>query len=94
MTPDNYYLLAFTNALASSAASKDSKLPEGLRRQLADRCAGRAVELLRGAVPALKTPAGRGFLEKNPAFQPLRERDDFKQFLRELGKPPTSDGSE
>jgi tetratricopeptide (TPR) repeat protein len=65
--------------------AQDTRLTDERRRELAQRFAGRAVQLIRDAV-------GKGWkdveaLRKEPALAPLRSRDDFKGLVAELTKP-------
>jgi tetratricopeptide (TPR) repeat protein len=63
-------------------AAKDNKLPEARRQELARGYAGRAVAALRQAVADGHRDAAQ--LRKDPALDPLRQRDDFQKLLAEV----------
>ena len=84
-------LAAYVYAAAASAAAKDESLPEEERTGLAVRDAAQAVEHL------VKARAARYFnsasavedMKKDPDLALLRDRDDYKKFLRSVtsGEP-------
>jgi hypothetical protein len=63
-------------------AEADTQLPEAKRRELAEKHATRAVELLREAIA--KGYEDASDLKQNQDLDPLRQRDDFKKLLAEL----------
>jgi hypothetical protein len=63
-------------------AAKDESLSEAARRKLAGSYADRAVDLLRKAMHQGYKDAEE--LKKNPSFDPLRSRDDFRKLLSDL----------
>jgi serine/threonine-protein kinase len=73
-------------AIISAAAGRDTKLPAMERVQQAERYAYRAVELLRQTQRAglFHRLGAVAFMAKDPDLDPLRNRDDFKVFLREV----------
>ncbi len=76
------YNCACVCALASAAASQDGKRPEEDRQELHERLATRAVSLLRQSVE--KGFQGVEQLKQDQDLDPIRSRDDFKQFLLEF----------
>jgi serine/threonine-protein kinase len=75
-------------SLASTAANKDEKLKAEERKALAERYATRAVVLLTRTKTAgfFKNADNVAHMKKDTDLDPLRQRDDYKQFLRELEK--------
>jgi tetratricopeptide (TPR) repeat protein len=73
-------------SLSAAAARRDDKLPPAERETLAEQYAARAVQLLRRAHAAgyLNNPARVEQLKKDPEFEPLRARDDFRKLLADL----------
>jgi serine/threonine-protein kinase len=63
-------------------AERDSKLPEGQRKELAQSYADQALAALRQAVA--KGYKDADHLKKDPDLDPLRGRDDFLKLLAEL----------
>jgi tetratricopeptide (TPR) repeat protein len=80
----DYYAAAHVLARCVRLVEKDAKLPEARRRALAEEFAGRAVGLLREAVRSGYQDAKA--LRKDPAFEALRARDDFRSVLAALRK--------
>lgn len=76
-------------ATASIAAGHDTKLPTAERERLVERYETRAVELLRQAKQAgwFQRRGAVASLTNDPDLTPLRVREDFKAFLRELQSP-------
>src|SRR5262249_3351495 len=80
--PEEYLRAADYLALCTSLARSDGRLPEGQRRELGEKYARRAVELLREAVR-------HGFkdvkeLKAAPVYEELHDREDFQELLRDL----------
>jgi hypothetical protein len=69
-------------------AAKDSKLPEARRQELTREYADRAMTVLRQAVADGYKDAAQ--MRKDPALDPLRNRDDFKKLLANLEKAPAT----
>ena len=86
----NLYNAACLLSLSSSAAAGDKKLPEPKRKELAERYAVRAVELLGQARLAgfFKNPKNIAHLTKDSDLGALRTRADYKKFLHELQSTP------
>jgi hypothetical protein len=63
-------------------AEKDANLAEATRKGLAQSYGDRALEALRRAVA--KGYKDAAHLQKDPALDPLRGRDDFQKLLAEL----------
>jgi tetratricopeptide (TPR) repeat protein len=63
-------------------ADKDSKLAEDTRKELKDRYAERALELLRQAVDRGYRSAAH--MKAEPDLEPLRGREEFKKVIAEL----------
>jgi serine/threonine-protein kinase len=86
-TPDLFYDVACVHSLALDGLTRDGKLAEGDKQERSKEYARRAVDLLRQAVKAgyenirkIKQ-SGR---EGDRDLDPLRQREEFKQLLREL----------
>ena len=73
-------------AVSASAVSKDARLSQAQRDQLAEQYAGRAVALLTQADSAgfFKDPAHIDHLKADKDLDSLRSRADFKKFLSEV----------
>ena len=73
-------------SLASGAAAKDEDLAEADRVTLVDKYAVRAVALLKEdrSLGYFKDPEIVAHMKKDTDLDPLRERDDFKQLVKEL----------
>jgi hypothetical protein len=76
------YMAACCLCSCVKLADKNDQLAEASRRELAQGYADRALMLLRQAV-------ARGFkdtahMNRNPDFEPLRARDDFRKLLADL----------
>ena len=86
----NLYDAACLLSLSSSSAAGDKKLPVPKRKELAERYATRAVELLTDARVAgfFKNPENIAYTAKDPGLEALRTRADFKKFLQELQSTP------
>jgi serine/threonine protein kinase len=82
------YEVACLYAKASAMVRKGTSLPQADRDQLAERHAGRAVELLAKAQGAgfFKGQANVEHMKKDPDLDPLRNREDFKKLVAELEK--------
>ncbi|HLJ93094.1 MAG TPA: serine/threonine-protein kinase [Gemmataceae bacterium] len=82
------YNLAFVFALAAEAGREDTKLSQSERVRVGDRCAARAVELLRKAHAAgyFRNPAAVAQLHTAKQLMVLRSRPDFQQLVKELEK--------
>jgi serine/threonine-protein kinase len=87
---DTYYQLALVGCWASVAVRRDAKLAPTAREKLAEQYGARAVELLAKAHAAgyFKSTAVIEKLRKEPEFEPLRSRTDYRKFLLELEKKP------
>lgn len=85
---DDYYNASCILSRCVPLAAKDAKLPEAKRKELSRRYADRALELLKQAVA--KGWKDAAHMKKDTDFDPLRQRDDFKQLIAELEKaqPP------
>jgi serine/threonine-protein kinase len=70
----------------AAASGRDAKLPALERQQQAERYALRAVELLRQTKKAglFQRVAAVTFMTKDPDLDPIRDREDFRAFLREV----------
>jgi serine/threonine-protein kinase len=84
------YNAACAYALCSAVAGRDGKVAEGDRRQLEQRYASRAVELLRQAIA--QGYKDRAHLKKDTDLDPLRGREDFKELLAQLEKAKAGEG--
>jgi serine/threonine-protein kinase len=86
----NLYNAACLLSLASAAAAKDEDLAKAERLALVDKYAARAVALLieDRSLGYFKDPAEVAHMKKDTDLDPLRKRDDFKAFLRELEAKP------
>jgi serine/threonine-protein kinase len=82
--PRDTYLAARCLARCAALAGVDDRLTAERRKEVSGRYAGQAVELLRAAVRQ-GFPDGKQ-AKQDPAFSPLRDRDDFKALLAELDK--------
>ena len=82
----NLYNAARLLSLACGAAAKDENLAETDRTTLAEKYATRAVAFLLEdrALGYFKAPEKVAHMKKDADLDPLRERDDFKQLLKEL----------
>ena len=82
----NLYNAACLLSLASAAAAKDEDLAEADRVTLADKHAARAVALLveDRTLGYFKDPAKVAHMKQDTDLDPLRDRDDFKQLVKEL----------
>ena len=87
-----FYNAACLLSLASDAAAKDEDLAEAERTTLVDKYAARAVALLieDQSLGYFKDAANVAHMKKDTDLDPLRERDDFKQFLKELEASETN----
>ncbi|MBI3407251.1 MAG: tetratricopeptide repeat protein [Planctomycetes bacterium] len=65
-----------------SLAEKDARLAEGQRKELVQAYAAQAIDILKQAV-ARGYKNARG-LSKEPAFAPLRSREDFQKLVAEV----------
>jgi hypothetical protein len=85
-TGEASYFLARVSALSAAAARKDSKRPEGERRDLSEQFGARAVQLLGDARDRgyFTNAANLSQLATDSDWQVVRERTDFKSLLREL----------
>src|SRR5262249_18512775 len=92
--PDALYNLACAYSLASAAAGKDGKLPEGDRTRLAEERAVLAVESLRKCHAAgyLADPRNLENMKHDTDLGPLRSRADFKKLAAEIEKGPAKKG--
>jgi hypothetical protein len=79
--------LAIIYARSVSAARSDSQLPLAEREALAERYGSRAVALLRKlqAEGYFKDPDHARALRTDPDLNALRDRDDFRKLLEEVG---------
>ena len=86
------YQLACVYALAVEAATKDTGLEAAKAKQLADRYADKAMELLGRARTAgyFQTPANVQQLATHGNWQYVRSREAFQKLLRELQAAPGS----
>ena len=77
------YCLAAINARAASGVEKDASLSPAERTRLGSEYATAAVDVLRLAHAAgyFANPARLMELKKDPDFEPLRAREDFRKFL-------------
>jgi tetratricopeptide (TPR) repeat protein len=82
----NLYNAACLFSVVSGAAAKDENLPEADRATLADKHAARALALLKEdrTLGYFKDPEILAHMKKDPDLDPLRDRDDFKQLVKEL----------
>jgi len=82
------YDLACVLAQSASAAARDSARPPPERQELAEGYARRAVGLLRRAREAgfSQDPADRAHLDRDDDLAFLRQRDDYRAFVKTL--PP------
>jgi tetratricopeptide (TPR) repeat protein len=80
--PDECVRAAWYLCRCVSRVEKDDKLREDERTKLAQRYAGRAVEMLRHSISKGNKDANR--LKTDSAFAPLRAREDFQQLVAEL----------
>jgi serine/threonine protein kinase/tetratricopeptide (TPR) repeat protein len=78
----NYVNAAGSLAQCVPLAEADVSLAEAERKELTEAYARRAIALVRKAVTKGFTNAG--LLHKDPAFAPLRHREDFKRLVVEL----------
>src|SRR5262249_14273730 len=80
------YNAACTNASIFVAAGHDTKLSTTERQRLAEHYATRAIELFRQSKKAgfFQRRGTVTSLTNDPELAPLREREDFKAFMREL----------
>jgi tRNA A-37 threonylcarbamoyl transferase component Bud32/tetratricopeptide (TPR) repeat protein len=83
---ESLYNLAGTLVISVSAARQDRRLPQNERDCRAERYAKNAVTCLRKSHSAgyFQPPGVIEEFKKDAAFAPLRNREDFKQFLSEL----------
>jgi tetratricopeptide (TPR) repeat protein len=79
-------------ARAAAAARRDGNLPPDARRQLAADYAAAAVRYLgvAGNLGWWKRSDRLAGLKTDPAYAALRERDDFRRLLADLGAAPAS----
>jgi len=77
---------AEVHALSSAAAVNDMRLEQAERQTLADKYAGRAVDLLRKthATSYFQDPDRLGHIKENKALDPIRSRPDFATLLAEV----------
>ena len=83
----NLYNAACLLSLASGAAAKDEDLAEADRTALVDKYAVRAMELLTEARTAGWFQEAKNIAhakDTDADLAPLRDRDDFKQLVKEL----------
>jgi hypothetical protein len=82
----NLYNAACLLSLASAAAAKVEDLAEAERAELIDKYAVRAVALLKEdrTLGYFKDPENLAHMKQDTDLDPLRDRDDFKQFVKEL----------
>jgi tetratricopeptide (TPR) repeat protein len=82
--------LACVTALAARALARDEARPLAVRAREADRLAVRAVELLERAHLAglFRDADPRKNLENDTDLDYLRDRDDFKRFVRQVQSTP------
>jgi len=80
-----YQRLAATLGGCISLVEKGSKLDEGQRNERMQTYADRAVALLRQAID--KGVKDAGFLKETAYFEPLRQREDFKELVSKLEQP-------
>jgi hypothetical protein len=76
--------LAGTLARAVDAAASDEVLPPAKRQDLARRYGDQAIDLLRKAIRAGYKDVEA--LQQSITFAPLRNRPDFQQLVRDLGR--------
>jgi eukaryotic-like serine/threonine-protein kinase len=84
------FRVACAYALASAAADRDVRLAEAERRELVERHATRAVELL-GQIQGrghFLLPANRRLLQEETSLDPLRARPDFRRLLQQGQEEP------
>jgi tetratricopeptide (TPR) repeat protein len=81
--PSAVFLRGRAYSLASAAAATDASLPETERRRLTAEYAAGALRLIRTAVEG---GYGAEQLAGDPHLNPIRDRDDFKKLVAELGK--------
>jgi eukaryotic-like serine/threonine-protein kinase len=79
-------------SVASEAARRDPDLAAADRERCAERYVTRALELLEGAKATglFRQPHFANRVETDPDLAPLRNREDFKRFLKELKEAPPS----
>lgn len=82
--PNDNYLAACFLSRCVPLADKDAKLDEDKRKELKERYADRALELLRLAVARGYRNTAR--MKAEPDLEPLRGREDFRQLLADLEK--------
>lgn len=73
-------------SLAARAAEQDPNLAEAERRQRAGQYGEQGIKVLRRAVEAGYKDVQR--LKTDPELEPLRAREEFKELLLKLEKPP------
>jgi serine/threonine-protein kinase len=80
---DLLYLTAQVYAVSSASAQKDDNLGPADRRKFADQYADRAIDALTraGAAGFFQSRDNLERLKKDPAFERLRSRKDFKDWL-------------
>lgn len=83
----DYVLAAEIHARCLPLVAADPKLTAAQRQELTDAYAAAALKLLRQAVDHGFRDAGE--LQSTPAYDPLRERPEFRQLLEELRKGKT-----
>lgn len=81
------YNAACTYCQCAEAARSNAKLPAPEREKLAGRYLDSAMDLLKTVNSAgfFKTADGKEFLQRDTDLNALRQREDFKTLLRELG---------
>ncbi len=84
------YRLAVILAMASARAGEDTALPSAERHQQSEHHAAAAVEILQRARGAgwFRQPVERQRLGEEPAFAPLRPREDFQKLMADVGSEP------
>ena len=82
----NFYNAACLLCFSSVLAAEDMTLPESMRTNQTRQYADEAFSLLRMAAAErfFDAPENLALLKKDTDLDPLRERGDFKQFMKEL----------
>ena len=83
---EDNYTAAWVLVRCAALAREDDELSEAAGEELARSYADRALASLQAAVRHGFKDGGR--VKEEPAFDPLRPRDDFRALLRDLGAAP------
>jgi tetratricopeptide (TPR) repeat protein len=86
VSADGLYDLACACALSMAPARSDARVPAAEREPLAEHYAGQAMSLLRKLKDKgyFKDPSHRETLKSDDDLRPLREREDYRELLREV----------